>query len=104
MLLIVCVAPNPDSVFAFPWQLPSDVLQPQSHPNNVRLSPAHNCPSDMRAGFVLDWKIWDGMPPKLCNSAHTHTHTGRSRLKSSDAGEDMHVMLLHLCTVGFLLL
>ena len=52
------------------------------------------------------------MPPKLCNSAHTHwrtdtrthTHTHihkhRSRLKSSEAGEDMHVMVVCLCTVG----
>lgn len=53
---VVCVAPNPDpSLLA----APSNVLLP-SNPNNVRLSSTHNCPSDMRTGFVLDWKIWMG--------------------------------------------
>lgn len=61
---IVCAAPNPERS---PLAAPSNVLLP-SKPNNVRLSPAHNCPSDIRAGFVLDWKIW---PAKLCNSAQT---------------------------------
>lgn len=53
---IVCVAPNPGRS---PLAAPSNVLLP-SNPNNVRLSSAHNCPSDMRTGFVLDWKIWMG--------------------------------------------
>lgn len=70
LLFIVCVAPNPGCfLLAAPWNVP------QSSPDKRQIKLRHNCPSDIRAGFVLDW-IKSGW--QLCN---LRTHIKRSRLQ-----------------------